>query len=127
MATKSFLAEKRFFDDKNYPRGFGRSGDFTKQEAMLLETHGRAFKAIYEGERAPATEEETAFLETFQKDTAPSTIEQKVWDKYIRRTSKRRVFTLFGSSKQSADESDDDSASDDLDVDDLDEAVGSKD
>ncbi|TAA41116.1 DUF413 domain-containing protein [Corallincola spongiicola] len=127
MATNSFVAEKRFFDDKNYPRGFSRSGDFTKQEAALLESQGRTYQALYEGTRAPATAEEQAFVDTFQTEQTATTPETKIWEKYLKRTQKRRVFTLFGSSKQSSDESDDDSPNDDIDVDDLDDAVGAKD
>lgn len=41
--AESFTTTNRFFDNKNYPRGFSRHGDFTIKEAQLLERHGYAF------------------------------------------------------------------------------------
>jgi uncharacterized protein YifE (UPF0438 family) len=123
MATKSFLAEKRFFDDKNYPRGFGRSGDFTKVEAALLEAEGRAMKALYDGSRAPVTEEEEAFVAACKGEQQATSPQAKVWIKYIHRTTNRRIFTLFGTSKQSSDDGDEDTVTD-IDIDDdMDDAV----
>ncbi|VDR30598.1 Uncharacterized protein conserved in bacteria [Raoultella terrigena] len=40
--AESFMTTNRFFDNKNYPRGFSRHGDFTIKEAQLLEQHGYA-------------------------------------------------------------------------------------
>ena len=36
--AESFTTTNRFFDNKNYPRGFSRHGDFTIKEAQLLES-----------------------------------------------------------------------------------------
>ena len=33
----SFSVTRRFFDDKNYPRGFSRHGDYTIKESQVLE------------------------------------------------------------------------------------------
>ena len=41
--AESFTTTNRFFDNKHYPRGFSRHGDFTIKEAQLLERHGYAF------------------------------------------------------------------------------------
>ena len=35
--AESFTTTNRFFDNKNYPRGFSRHGDFTIKEAQLLD------------------------------------------------------------------------------------------
>lgn len=51
----SFSVTRRFFDDKNYPRGFSRHGDYTIKESQVLEQYGQAFKALDSGERKPAT------------------------------------------------------------------------
>ena len=56
--AESFSVTRRFFDDKNYPRGFARHGDYTIKEAQVLEQHGQAFRALDAGERKPATKEE---------------------------------------------------------------------
>ena len=50
------------FDDKNYPRGFSRHGDYTIKESQALEQYGQAFKALDSGERKPATKEEKEFV-----------------------------------------------------------------
>ena len=42
----SFSVTRRFFDDKNYPRGFSRHGDYTIKESQVLEQYGQAFKAL---------------------------------------------------------------------------------
>ena len=42
--AESFTTTNRYFDNKYYPRGFSRHGDFTIKEAQLLERHGYAFK-----------------------------------------------------------------------------------
>lgn len=38
--AESFTTTNRYFDNKHYPRGFSRHGDFTIKEAQLLERHG---------------------------------------------------------------------------------------
>lgn len=40
--AESFTTTNRYFDNKHYPRGFSRHGDFTIKEAQLLERHGYA-------------------------------------------------------------------------------------
>ena len=40
MAAASFSVTRRFFDDKNYPRGFSRHGDYTIKESQVLEQYG---------------------------------------------------------------------------------------
>lgn len=59
--AESFSVTRRFFDDKNYPRGFARHGDYTIRESQTLEQYGQAFKALDLGERVPVTEEEKSF------------------------------------------------------------------
>ena len=40
--AESFVTTHRFFDNKHYPRGFSRHGDFTIKEAQFLERYGFA-------------------------------------------------------------------------------------
>ena len=51
--AESFSVTRRYFDDKNYPRGFSRHGDFTIREAQTLEQFGQACLALELGERKP--------------------------------------------------------------------------
>lgn len=49
--AESFTTTNRYFDNKHYPRGFSRHGDFTIKEAQLLERHGYAFNELDLGKR----------------------------------------------------------------------------
>ena len=40
-------SEGKFYDDKNFPRGFNRSGVFTISEASVLENYGRSMRALF--------------------------------------------------------------------------------
>ncbi|CAM3817849.1 DUF413 domain-containing protein [Avibacterium avium] len=95
--AESFSVTRRFFDDKNYPRGFARHGDYTIKESQALEQYGQAFKALDSGERAPATEEEKAFVAFCKGERQPETFFEKTWNKYRTLTSTtKRVYTLSG-------------------------------
>lgn len=82
----SFITTNRFFDNKHYPRGFSRHGDFTIKEAQLLERHGYAFNELDLGKRQPVTEEEQLFVAVCRGEREPVSAEEKVWSKYVTRT-----------------------------------------
>lgn len=95
--AESFSVERRFFDDKNYPRGFSRHGDYTIKESQALEQYGQAFKALDAGERKPVTDEEKAFVAFCKGEREAETFLEKTWDKYRSRiSSTKRVYTLSG-------------------------------
>lgn len=95
--AESFKVERRFFDDKNYPRGFSRHGDYTIRESQTLEQYGQAFKALDAGERQPVTEEEELFVAFCRGERPAATFFEKTWDKYRSRISTtKRVYTLSG-------------------------------
>ena len=50
------------FDDKNYPRGFSRHGDYTIKESQVLEQYGQAFKALDSGERKANDKKKKEFV-----------------------------------------------------------------
>ncbi len=79
----SFITTNRFFDNKHYPRGFSRHGDFTIKEAQLLERHGYAFNELDSGKREPVTEEEQRFVAVCRGEREPVSAEEKVWSKYV--------------------------------------------
>lgn len=54
--AESFSTTNRFFDNKSYPRGFSRHGDFTIKEAQMLERYGYALNELDLGKRQPVTE-----------------------------------------------------------------------
>ena len=76
--AESFTTTSRFFDNKHYPRGFSRHGDFTIKEAQMLERYGFAFNELDLGKREPATDEEKLFLEVCRGTREPVTEAEKV-------------------------------------------------
>ncbi len=99
--TDSFTTNNRFFDNKNYPRGFSRHGDFTIKEARLLERYGFAFNELDLAKREPVTEEERNFLEVCRGLREPVTEAERVWSKYMSRIKRpKRFHTLSGGKPQ---------------------------
>lgn len=97
MATESFSVTRRFFDDKHYPRGFSRHGDYTIKESQVLEQYGQAFKELDSGDRKPVTKEEKAFVACCRGERVAETFFEKTWLKYCSRISTtKRVYTLSG-------------------------------
>ena len=41
LLRQAFVSQRQFFDDQNFPRGFGRSGNFTLLEVSLMSTRIR--------------------------------------------------------------------------------------
>ena len=77
-AAASFVSQKRFYDDTNFPKGFKRSGDFTNKEAELLELHGHAMKNLAEGKTLPCTSDEAQFVEVAKGNIAPSSLLEQI-------------------------------------------------
>lgn len=99
--AESFSTTHRFFDNKNYPRGFSRHGDFTIKEAQLLERLGYAFNELDLGKREPATDEEKLFVAVCKGEREPTTDAEKVWSKYLHRIRRpKRFHTLSGGKPQ---------------------------
>jgi len=104
---QSFVAKRRFFDDRNYPRGFTRSGRFTLAEGNLLEKHGVAMQELDQGVREPVNDEEQHFVLVCRGEAEANTSFEKTWLKYRQRLSEKRKFhTVFGK-KRIADGADD--------------------
>ena len=94
--AESFTTTNRYFDNKHYPRGFSRHGDFTIKEAQLLERHGYAFNELDLGKREPVTEEEKLFVAVCRGEREPVTEAERVWSKYMTRIKRpKNVFTPF--------------------------------
>lgn len=95
--AESFSVTRRFFDDKNYPRGFSRHGDYTIRESQTLEQFGQACLALETGERKAKTADEKQFVAVIKGEKAPETFLEKTWVKYRTLTSKtKRIYTLSG-------------------------------
>lgn len=88
----SFTCTKKYYDDQNFPRGFHRSGDFTRAQADILESKGVVLKALHEGRQAPATEEESQFLSMCQEQQEAQTPIEKAWKSYLSALSRKQVY-----------------------------------
>lgn len=111
--TESFLAQQRFFDNKNYSRGFSRHGDFTIKESQLLEKYGCAFKELDNETRKPITAEEKSFVLVCRRKKEPSNEYEKVWLKYLNCINKAKKFHTLSGGKPQVDITDDFIDSDD--------------
>ena len=89
---------KRFKDLKNYPRGFKRSGDFNLKEAEILESKGCLFLELEKKEIKPKTKEEISFIKVCFGEKSPQTLAEKVWSKYKKQITKKKIYTLSISS-----------------------------
>lgn len=95
--AESFSVTRRFFDDKNYPRGFARHGDYTIRESQLLEQYGQACAELESEERKAKSAEEKQFVAVMKGERQAETSLEKAWVKYRTLTSKtKRIYTLSG-------------------------------
>ncbi|MGB2741081.1 MAG: DUF413 domain-containing protein [Cognaticolwellia sp.] len=105
MSQESFNVDRNFYDDRNYPRGMKRSGDFSLAEAELLEKYGVALMALSLGTRQPITEDEQHFVDVCRGNACMGNTIEKAWLKYQNIILTPKQFhTLFGRTKVEADE-----------------------
>lgn len=89
---KSFQTTARFYDDANFPYGISRSGDFTRQQSGLLEQYGMALKALCEGQREAATEEEKRFVKVCKGQQQAETDIERTWITYLTAINRRNEY-----------------------------------
>jgi uncharacterized protein YifE (UPF0438 family) len=113
----SFECSGKFYADRHYPYGLARSGDFNRQQATLLETHGRAYEALHNGTREPANEEESRFLAVCRGEAEAVTPHEKAWLLFQQKVAKRSAGPLYANSRFLAtdDECNEDDLADDMD------------
>lgn len=116
ISKDSFKANRKFYDDKNYPRGMSRSGDFTLAEVNIIEQYGIALSELSSGKREPQTEDEQHFVDVCNQGATPINAVEKAWLKYQNKIlSPKQFHTLFGSSKVEPDTADTEPVDLDLD------------
>ena len=91
MSARSFIAEKNFRDPQNFPYGFARSGEFTREQAVLLETHGLAYQALDAGEREPVDKQEREFVSFCRGDKPAESLHERTWERYCKKIERSRV------------------------------------
>jgi len=111
-------SEGKFYDDKNFPRGFNRTGVFTISEAMLLENYGRIMRSLQDGILEPISESEHQFLAEIRGQLDVQSDFAKCWMKYTDKTSNKvRSYTLCVSQRRKIntyDEDDNESIGDNI-------------
>lgn len=95
--TKSFSSNKKFLAQDVYPYGISRSGDFTRQQAELLEQHGVAYEELHTGTREPVNAEERRFVAVCKELKSPETQHELVWMKYYKKSKSRHLRAFSGS------------------------------
>jgi len=84
-----------YYDRKNFPWGFSKSGDFTIAQAKILEIYGKQLLALEQKEISPKTREEKQFVAVCNGEKAASSSLEIVWEKYrtvIEQRSSTRTF-----------------------------------
>lgn len=113
MSVVGFISEGIFFDDKAFPYGFKKSGDFTIGESDMLTEYGLRLLALENG-AAPVSEQEREFIEMVKGEREPSTKLERAWVKYRKLTKGRRIYTLSSNPDSSASIADLSDGDDDL-------------
>lgn len=99
--SDTFVQEKKFFDEKNYPHGFSRSGDYTVRESKVLEDYGTRLSLLAAKDVTPETPAEEHFVAVIYDDQDPDSFIEKTWLKYQRLiTEDKRVYILADSVSQ---------------------------
>ncbi|USD67594.1 DUF413 domain-containing protein [Vibrio sp. SCSIO 43136] len=96
------MGERRFYDDKAFPRGFAKSGNFTLVEEELLIYYGQTMLALEQGSLLPENAEEKHFLKALKDPKKANSKLETVWLKYIKFARGRKQFHTLNSKKSSA-------------------------
>lgn len=86
-----FETNRVFYDSRRFPRGFSRSGDFSLKEAELLTRYGALLNDLTQGRMAPANPAQARLVEVTQGQTTAESALEKVWDKYLSKTSRPTI------------------------------------
>ncbi|MCL9780026.1 DUF413 domain-containing protein [Vibrio sp. S4M6] len=91
-----------FYDNKTFPRGFAKSGNFTILEEELLMRYGHTMAKLESGDLTPTNEEEQHFINTLSDPTLASTKLEKTWLKYTKLARGRKQFHPLNSKKSAS-------------------------
>lgn len=96
------MGERRFYDDKAFPRGFGKSGNFTIIEDDILSSYGQTLLALELGDLTPINAEEKHFLKVIKNPGKAKSKLEQTWLKYISLArGKKTFYTLNSGCKRS--------------------------
>ena len=85
MDTREYWLSRKFSDNKRFPYGFSKSGDFTLAESALLESNGQLISALLEDQVNNPNATDKKLLKAILSGAAESTNDiARVWLKYQR-------------------------------------------
>ncbi|PWI32513.1 hypothetical protein DI392_15815 [Vibrio albus] len=99
------MGEKRFYDNKAFPRGFAKSGNFTILEEELLIYYGDTLAGLEAGILEAESKEEKHFLKVLEDHGKAQTKLEKAWLKYIKYARGRKQFHTLNSKKSTTSQS----------------------
>ncbi|MHA7878727.1 MAG: MaoP family protein [Saccharospirillum sp.] len=82
ISPEGFTQGKPFTDNRNYPYGIERSGDYSIREAQTLRRLGETFRRLETGDLQPTNEVETQFVKMIKGEKEASSDCEKLWLKY---------------------------------------------
>jgi uncharacterized protein YifE (UPF0438 family) len=92
--TQGFVSSYTFYDDKNFPYGFSRSGIFSIAEAELLSQVGSRLFSLEQGIATAENQVEDNFVKVCQGEHEATTRVELLWQKYKKHTGKKSLTTL---------------------------------
>ena len=98
MLDQSLVSGKSFRDDKNFPHGFSRSGNFSRSESDLLTQAGSVATAIADGSLEPSSKAQKQLLAVCRGECDPQSEFERVWLKYVDAVGSKRFVFGFASS-----------------------------
>lgn len=99
LQTQIRAGLKRFYDDKAFPRGFAKSGNFTIMEEELLINYGDTLYGLEQGNIEPENSEEKHFLKALKDPKKANSKLETTWLKYIKYSRGRKNFYTLSSKK----------------------------
>lgn len=94
---------RKFFDDLNFPRGFGRSGFFTIKEAEIMENAGRTMKDLFDGILPAQNEDQKKFIDEVNGRVELESECARCWVKYLKKINHKDVlYNLCSTSRNGA-------------------------
>ncbi|TNC83026.1 MAG: DUF413 domain-containing protein [Oleiphilus sp.] len=102
LNIESFDCGTTYYDSIHFPRGFGRSGQFTRREAELLGRCGHVITRLSTGQLEASNPEQHAMLEVLFGEREPETELEKLWSKYQKmiHTKVRKISACSGRENQ---------------------------
>lgn len=94
-----FIFTDQFYDDVNFPHGFGKSGDFNIAESKLLTSIGKRLFALEQGLCKPENQIEEQFVQMYKSQLEGQTKVELLWQKYKKLTQHKPFHSLHGTTK----------------------------